>query len=75
MNAFIEGDFHLATIFVIVVVSIFSVFPVIPLLIKKLYRPARRYYLLMAVPISIGLTAPMLAIIFDEGFAQVGWVF
>ncbi|BBM81808.1 hypothetical protein [Candidatus Uabimicrobium amorphum] len=75
MKVFIEGGFHIATIVVIAIVAVFSFLPTIPFLFKKNYKLANQYFWLMMLPLSIMLTGPMIVIIFNEGFAQVGWVF
>ncbi|WP_372370367.1 hypothetical protein [Candidatus Uabimicrobium sp. HlEnr_7] len=75
METFIKGGFHIATIVVIVVVGFLSLLPVMPFLLKKLYQKARHYFLIIFAPTCIILVSPMVAIIFDKAYAQVGWVF
>lgn len=75
MKVFINGGFHIATIVILAVVAVFSLLPTIPFLLKKMHKLANYYFWLMAAPTGILLTAPMIAIIFNKEYAQVGWVF
>jgi hypothetical protein len=75
MDLFFDGGFLSAVLMVVAVVAGFSLLPVIPFLVKKKYRQANFYFWLIDIPITIALTGPMLAILFDEAYAQVGWVF
>lgn len=75
MNAFVDGGFLSASIVVIFVVAACSALPVIPFLVKKKYSQANFYFWLIDIPITIALVGPMVSILFDEGYGQVGWVF
>lgn len=73
-NVFVDG-FLPAIVAVVLVVALFSFLPVIPFLVKKKTKEARFYFWLIDLPISVALAGPMMAVLVDEGFAQVGWVF